>query len=352
MDGVAEEPQDLALETPAEGVFIPPSIDRDEILAGRTHTHYSPVPDVIAQDPTTECVLGIDEAGRGPVLGPMVYAALYLPASSHDSLLRTTHRFADSKALTPAARSSLMRALCTAGSDLHRTCGWATAALSARAIAAGMLRPAAAGGARNLNAQAADATAGLIAGVLARGVAVAAVFVDALGPPAAHQARLAARFPNLRVTVANKADAIYPCVSAASVCAKVSRDAALDVCYGAYAGDGAAVAAETGWGSGYPSDARCSAWLRRNMDPLFGWGAECRFSWSTARDMLEEGSAGSAVGVDWPEDDEDDDERRMTDFFAIGPGSSAAIGSGGAVEADDGDELSGWYGRRVAEGVF
>jgi hypothetical protein len=52
------------------------------------------------------------------------------------------------------------------------------------------------------------------------------------------------------------------------------------------------------WGSGYPSDSKCVGWLRRNMDPVFGWGNECRFSWGTAREMLE---LKGGARVDWPQ---------------------------------------------------
>src|SRR5204863_2220748 len=130
----------------------------------------------------------------------------------------------------------------------------------------------------------------------------------------------------------------YPCVSAASVCAKVTRDAALEVCYEEMIRNcqksGQEDEAE-GWGSGYPSDPKCIGWLRKNMDSLFGWGNECRFSWSTAKEMLE---SKGGLKVDWP-DDEDDESSRLTDFFSV-----AAAGSTG-----ERNELHGWYGQRLGD---
>ncbi|GKT87100.1 ribonuclease H2 subunit A [Colletotrichum tofieldiae] len=323
----AQTVEDIALETPVSDVFVPPSINDKAILSGDSYTYFSPVPPTLLppSSPTkttetpasgTPVCLGVDEAGRGPVLGPMVYGVFYLPIPLSDPLLRETHHFDDSKVLTPAVRSHLMTALCTAGSDLAETCGFAISALSARDISSGMMRP---GANYNLNAQAMDATVELIKGVFAQGVNVQEIYVDTVGQPAAYQAKLQRFFPATKITVAKKADSLYPCVSAASVCAKVTRDAALEVLYKARAPD----SAEEGmaWGSGYPSDGRCVSWMKSNMHPVFGWGPECRFSWGTAKDMLE-GNGG--LKVDWPVED-DGDTARMTDFFVSGMTTGMAM---------------------------
>ena len=262
----------------------------------------------------------------------MVYALYYLPVAMHRSLLADTHHFDDSKALTPAVRSALMEKVCSSESDLFENCGWATRILSARDISSAMLRP---NGVYNLNAQAMDATIDLIQEVLNSGVNIREVYIDTIGPPAAYQKKLERIFPALSITVAKKADSLYPSVSAASVCAKVTRDAALDVLYTAYSGsENMEVAA---WGSGYPSDARCSTWLKENMDPLFGWGNECRFSWGTAKEMLEAKS--SSCRIDWPDHDGSADTMKLTGFFYD-------------ANDDKEDELGSWFGRRVTEEIF
>lgn len=50
-------------------------------------------------------ILGIDEAGRGPVLGPMTYAAAYWTCADDKDV--SSMGFDDSKALTPAQRTGL-----------------------------------------------------------------------------------------------------------------------------------------------------------------------------------------------------------------------------------------------------
>lgn len=204
-----------------------------------------------------------------------------------------------------------------------------------------MLKPAAT---YNLNAQAMDATIDLIQGVFSQGVNVKEIYIDTIGNPQTYQKKLERIFPTAMITVAKKADSLYPSVSAASVCAKVTRDAALEVSYQSYTSstndiEGTKVSID-GWGSGYPSDSRCFTWLEKNMNPLFGWGNECRFSWGgKAKDLLE----GNGIKVDWLEPGGSDQETRMTDFFL----------AANTDEADQGtSELATWFGRPAAEAIF
>lgn len=345
--------------------YIPASISShlSDLHAGTSYAHYSAIPSGITPNPTsasdadssrgTPVILGVDEAGRGPVIGPMVYGIAYLPISLHHSLLADTHHFNDSKQLTPLVRATLMRTLCTGSptSDLREHVGWAINSLSARDISAGMLK---AGGAYNLNAQAMDATIELIRGVIERGVNVAEIYVDTIGQPGTYQRKLAAVFPTCKVVVEKKADSLFPVVSAASVVAKVSRDVSCEVLYRGvvdarleeerqkWRAEGVMEVEDgeedAGWGSGYPSDARCVNWMKGDMDEMFGWGSECRFSWGTAKDMLEE--KGAAVQVEWA-DDEDTENAKLSQYFGV-----AGADLRGGAKSEEG-ELRNWFGTRV-----
>ena len=69
-----------------------------------------------------------------------------------------------------------------------------------------------------------DTAIALIRSAQQKGIRVAKVFIDTVGPADKYEAKLKGLFPKLSIKVSNKADSIYPIVSAASVCAKVIRD--------------------------------------------------------------------------------------------------------------------------------
>ena len=267
--------------------FIPPSVSKRNELAEHpslSYTYHSQLPKALLDNPGEPCILGVDEAGRGPVLGPMVYAAAYCPISYKETL--STLSFADSKTLTPQIRSNLLEQLCSPSSDqLHSSVGWSTRIMTATDISSGMLSPTP----YNLNAQAHDTTIALIRQIISSGVNVQEIYVDTVGPESSYQTKLQYNFPGAKVTVTKKADSKFPIVSVASVCAKVTRDVFLGN--------------EEIWGSGYPSDPRTSGWLKGyGMDKVFGWHTEeVRYSWATVRDLLEK--AKDAVKVNWHEDE-------------------------------------------------
>lgn len=245
---------------------------------GQNYVLMSEVPNICK---SKQCVLGIDEAGRGPVLGPMVYGIAYCPIDKNRDLKGLG--VDDSKVLKESEREELLETLLQ--ESVSEYVGWAIHIIPPRYISKSMFKRCK----YNLNTISHDSAIGLIHKAIAAGVRVAEVYVDTVGLPEKYQAKLEGIFPELKITVAKKADSLFPCVSAASICAKVARDKAIsDWNFPEASGNGNAINITKEWGSGYPGDAVTKKFLRDNMDPVFGFPSIVRFSWSTADKILEE----------------------------------------------------------------
>ncbi|KAJ1848233.1 hypothetical protein LPJ73_004030 [Coemansia sp. RSA 2703] len=278
----------------------------------KSYTFFSPLP---LSDTSDEYVLGVDEAGRGPVLGPMVYATCFCKESYYDEL--SSLGFADSKQLTEEQRDRLFARL--QQPDVREGSGWSIRCISPQDISLCMLRR----NKYNLNALAHDATIQLLQDTLAKGINVRRVFIDTVGPPATYQKKLETLFPGIKITVAKKADSLFPIVSAASICAKVTRDAHLS--NWAFAESKLQDKLSTVYGSGYPGDPNTIKWLRESLDCVFGYPGIIRFSWSTCVKLLED----KAVPVVWA-DDEDvpASVKPASNFFAQTQGAKGTGNSG------------------------
>ncbi|XP_028549006.1 ribonuclease H2 subunit A isoform X1 [Dendrobium catenatum] len=160
------------------------------------------------------CIMGIDEAGRGPVLGPMVYGCLYCPLSYQNTLV--TLKFADSKTLKEEKREELFENL-----KADTSIGWEVDVISPRELSAKMLKKEKI----NLNEISHNSAIGLVRRVLGMGVLLSEVFVDTVGDTEKYSTKLSELFPGVKFLVAKRADSLYPVVSGASIVAKEDRRA-------------------------------------------------------------------------------------------------------------------------------
>ena len=106
--------------------------------------------------------------------------------------------------------------------------GYFTSVLHADYLSNLMLAEMSSGG-KNLNNISHDTAIDLINRVKATGVRVRKVILDTVGQPHKYKQLLINRLrdPTIEIIVESKADDTYPVVSAASICAKVTRDAVL-----------------------------------------------------------------------------------------------------------------------------
>jgi len=216
--------------------------------------------------------LGIDEAGRGCVLGPMVYGACLVEMDDEPGLFEAGVK--DSKKLTAKKRGEL-RSLVEATAKDFAIHPFPPAELDATSL-------------NELGKRAlVEFTARFRPDVL--------VF-DAPVPPKQIpgyiedlRARLtAAGVPeDLEIIGENGADDRYACCAAASILAKTERDALL-----------AAIEADAGvpLGSGYPGDPLTRAYLEASYDPETGFPPSVRTKWETARRIVAARAQGSLFG--------------------------------------------------------
>lgn len=265
-----------------ENQWVPPSVTQiEEPWKFDSCTYKSKIPAHIKDHCSEPCVIGVDEAGRGPVLGPMVYGVSYCQETYQDELQKK-YGFADSKTLKEDKRKDLFREIESPSLELNSNVGWLTTTMTAKDISSGMLQSTLKKSNYNLNEQAHDVTIRLIKELFQSGLNFLKLFVDTVGPPETYQAKLQKIFPSIEIVVAKKADSYYPIVSTASVVAKVTRDCNLQ-----YFAQQLPALTNRLVGSGYPSDSKTSAWISENVDPVFGWHfGLVRFSWQTAKDIL------------------------------------------------------------------
>ena len=203
-------------------------------------------------------VVGVDEAGRGAWIGPLVVGAVAVPRSGLGAVAATGAR--DSKTLSPARREEILGRL-----EACARLG------SVQALPPEIDRHVARGRLNELEAR--------LFGDLVRPFAPAEARVDAcdanarrFGASVAHHAG-----PEVRVIARHHADALDPLVGAASIVAKVRRDRAIrDL----------ATALGEEVGSGYPGDAVTVEFVRRTVRPGAEPPAWLRASWATTRRII------------------------------------------------------------------
>ena len=201
-------------------------------------------------------ILGIDEAGRGSVLGPMVIAGVVVPEKMDKILVRMGVK--DSKRLTANRRTILSR-------KLKKMFEYEIVVISAREIddlrASGV----------NLNEIEKNAMESIIL-KLKPEIAI----VDAVDVKAERFQENLCNDTGIDVMAEHKADDKYVEVSAASIIAKAERDKYIDEINKEYIKSG-------GIGSGYPSDPTTKKFLSNyTYDEMPDF---VRKSWATVAKM-------------------------------------------------------------------
>jgi ribonuclease HII len=204
-------------------------------------------------------IAGVDEAGRGPVIGPLIIAGIVIKEEHSDALVEWGIR--DSKHLTRRKREVLELTI--------RRIALQVKVIEISAAEIDTQRSAK----RSLN----DLEAEWMA-VILQHLQWDVAYVDAADVIAERYGRtIQTRLKTEKAIVSeHKADQNYPVVAAASILAKVRRDQRISELHRQY-GD---------FGSGYPSDPLTRRFLREWIAKHGTFPEIVRHSWETTRKIL------------------------------------------------------------------
>ncbi len=205
-------------------------------------------------------VVGIDEAGRGPVIGPMMIAGVLI--DDRDSIRLAEIGVADSKKLSPKRRDELFSEITGVVRCFH------IERLEPTVIDG--LRPAS-----NLNRLEVESMARILRHLRPDLAQVGSVDVI---PSRFRDALLREVALPMEIVSVHHAEDRFPAVAAASIVAKVAREAAI-----------ASLREEYGdFGSGYPSDPKTRKFISRWFENEGSLPPIVRKSWKTAKVLTGE----------------------------------------------------------------
>jgi ribonuclease HII len=212
--------------------------------------------------PSLHGIAGVDEAGRGPLIGPMVVCGVLVDLDSLTKLERIGVR--DSKVLTPTRREQLKTEIEPIAEKV--------VIRSLSAIEIDRLRKR-----MTMNEIEVREFAEVV-----KTLNPERVFLDAADVKAARFGTNVGEMSGLIsrgavIVSEHKADSKYPVVSAASIIAKVERDRTIHRLHARY-GD---------FGSGYPSDPKTTAFVKHLVQEGKELPSIIRHSWDSIRKIRE-----------------------------------------------------------------
>ncbi len=212
-------------------------------------------------------IAGVDDAGRGPIIGPLVIGGVLMTEQLSKTLISMGVK--DSKLLAPDVRTQLagkIRSLATKVSVVE---------VQPKEIDVVVLHG---GKLRKLNFLEAKLMAQVISELGPKEAYVDASDVDEERYGKTVREFLPAELKNIRIVSEHHADRTFPIVSAASIIAKVRRDQAVEVLRTEY-GD---------FGSGYVTDSRTLDFLRDWRRKHESYPPIVRLSWKTIKEIESE----------------------------------------------------------------